>query len=112
VSSDSSRASIRLDQVGQAQQDAAAVGGGHAAPGGEGTRGGSHRLVHIGPTCERDLGDGAVVVRVERGQGLARFRVDKAAVDEQLVAQGKFRHGCPLPPSAKAVRVGWSWFRS
>ena len=39
---------VGLDQVGQPQQDAAAVGGGHPAPGGQGALRGGHRQVDVG----------------------------------------------------------------
>ena len=77
---------VGLDQVGQLQQDAAAVGGGHAAPGRERTRRGGDRTVDVLAPGHRHLGDGRVVVRVQRRQRLARCGVDEAAVDEELVA--------------------------
>ena len=85
---------IRLDQIGELEQDAAAVGRCQATPRREEllvaastARSTSARAGH------RDLGDRRVVVRVERGQRLAAQRIDETAVDEQLVADRRAQAG-------------------
>jgi hypothetical protein len=76
---------IGLDQVGEAQQDAATVARAHAAPGRERGLGGGHGLVDISLAGHRDIGDRGVVMRVDRGERLAALGIDELAADEQLV---------------------------
>ena len=84
---------VGLDQVREPEQDAPAVGRRHAAPGREGALRRGHGLVDVGLAGQRHVGDGRVVVRVQRGQRLARFGIDEAPVDEELVPDGRLQAG-------------------
>ncbi|MPN62953.1 hypothetical protein SDC9_210706 [bioreactor metagenome] len=90
---------VLVDQVGKTQQHAAAIRRRQPAPVRKGIPGGLYGLVHIGLAGHRHVDDGRVVVRVQRGQRLARLGIDELAVDEQLMANGRLervviKRGC------------------
>ena len=77
---------VLLDQVGQLEQQPAAIGGVHRAPGArfEGPPRRLDRLVDVGRAGRRDLGDHLARRRVVRLELAAIDRVDPLIVDEQL----------------------------
>ena len=86
--SDSSAASSRdflFDEVGQLEEELAAVGGVHLAPraGFEGAAGGLDRLVHVGGRGGGHLDDDLAVSGVDRVEVLAFGRLDPFVVDEE-----------------------------
>src|SRR5450432_2604314 len=76
---------VGLDQVGELEQDAATVGASQSRPRGKSPARRFDRAIDIGRACKRDIGDGRVVMRIERGQRLARESIDEASADEKLV---------------------------
>ena len=85
-------------EIGQAQHQAFALGGAHAAPGAFVQRavGGAHGAVHIGGAGAGDLGDHGLGSGVDRGQALTALGRNPLAVDEEVV-------GAPVEESAGAL---------
>ncbi len=76
---------VGFDGIRQPEQQAPALGGGHARPRRESARGGFHRHVDIGRLRCRDVGDDTAVVRVQYFDGGAAQCVDETPVDKELV---------------------------
>ncbi|MGY3466522.1 hypothetical protein ACVW0I_003393 [Bradyrhizobium sp. LM6.11] len=80
---------IGLEQVRPAQQDLAALGRPHRAPGAfEGPARGGNRMLDIGFVAFGDNGDDLPGGRIERFEGATGACGDAAAVDQQKLGPG------------------------
>ena len=77
---------VRLDRVGQLQQQPPAVGGRQPAPAGEGTTRRGHRPVHVGLAGLGHVAQLRPIVRIEVSEGCPVERIDELSVDEELFA--------------------------
>ena len=82
---------VGLDGVGEAEQQAAPLGGGQRPPAGEGVVGGVHRPVDVGGTGLGDLGDHRAVVRIDDLDRRPVDPVDELVADEQPGLHGRTR---------------------
>ena len=84
-----SSVAVALDQVGQAQQDRAALARGEPRPrtGLEGPPGDRHRAVDVLAVARRDVEERLAGDRAHAREGRARGGVDEGAVDERLTAE-------------------------
>lgn len=111
-----------LDEVGELEEEAAALGGVHVAPGLEGAAGGLDGDVHVGLVGLLDLGDDLARGRVDGLEGLAREGVDPLAVDQELGgawpsvsgagSEEEAAGGGTCPCSGTCVRQPWRRRRS
>lgn len=73
-----------VDEVGEAVNEAAALGGIDVAPGLESAAGGLHGEVDVGLVGLLNLGNHLTRGRVDGVEGLARDGVDELTVDDEL----------------------------
>jgi hypothetical protein len=76
---------MRLDRVGQLEQEPAPLGGRHSAPGRKGAAGSGDGTVNVRFAGFRHPSERRAVMRIRIGKGGAVERVDEVAVDEELV---------------------------
>ena len=73
---------VRFNALGQAQQNPPAIGRAGATPGGKCCACRGDRTVDVGLAGHRDIRNGRIVMRIDRGQGLPTRRVDEFATNE------------------------------